>query len=208
MGTPSTGILDDFNRANGALGTNWETTTYWGSGLLIDTNQVASNGGERAAKWTTAFAADQEVYVTLAVLQTGICGFLIRDTGTDFYYLELNINGGYALYVYNGNNWPVITDAPASTLTFAAGDTWLVQLVGQTFTVSRKPSGGAWAEAFTYTDTDNYITTGGKIGLVGNDTTVRFDDFGGGTVSAAADLNVAIVPSDPTYSVSSVKIVG
>jgi hypothetical protein len=56
---PSTGLLDSFNRANGAIGASWSGAN---ASYAIASNQldVVSNG---AIFWNTAFIQNQEVYV-------------------------------------------------------------------------------------------------------------------------------------------------
>jgi len=63
-GFPATGIIDDFNRADGLLGANWSGRT---TGYTLATNQLRITGsGEQDIYWNnTSFGADQEVYVTL-----------------------------------------------------------------------------------------------------------------------------------------------
>ncbi|HQU37327.1 MAG TPA: hypothetical protein PLR65_12155 [Anaerolineales bacterium] len=63
---PSTPILDDFNRADGAIGSNWSGNT---SKYSISSNQllVTSSNSNSDIYWSgQAFGADQEVYVTFA----------------------------------------------------------------------------------------------------------------------------------------------
>src|SRR5262249_14813458 len=64
---PATGLVDNFNRANGAPGPTWGGST---SGYSIVSNRlVAGSGGELF--WSpVAYSADQEVYVTLATINT------------------------------------------------------------------------------------------------------------------------------------------
>lgn len=66
-GFPTTSVQDSFGRADGPLGGSW----LGAIGLLaIDAQRVASSGAG-AAHWTTSAGADQEAFVTLAVLAPG-----------------------------------------------------------------------------------------------------------------------------------------
>jgi hypothetical protein len=70
IGFPSTSVLDDFNRANGAIGSNWSGNP---SKYSISSNQllITSNNSNSDIYWSgQAFGADQEVYVTFANLKT------------------------------------------------------------------------------------------------------------------------------------------
>ncbi|MBN1453160.1 MAG: RHS repeat-associated core domain-containing protein, partial [Anaerolineales bacterium] len=60
---PSTGILDDFNRANGAIGSNWggEVSEYSINSNALDVLQ----SGSSLILWQTSYGPDQEAYVTL-----------------------------------------------------------------------------------------------------------------------------------------------
>jgi hypothetical protein len=66
-GFPSTGILDNFNRANGGIGANWGGVTI---GYSISSNRLrVVNNGDNYIFWSVAsFGADQEVHVTLATI--------------------------------------------------------------------------------------------------------------------------------------------
>lgn len=66
-GFPVTGVIDDFNRANGNLGINWSGRT---AGYTIAANQLTvSSTGEQDIYWNNSlFGADQEVFVTLTAI--------------------------------------------------------------------------------------------------------------------------------------------
>ena len=61
---PTTGILDNFNRANGPVGGSWVGQT---AGLVIDANALALTGGDVWPVWNGGvFGPDQEAYVTFS----------------------------------------------------------------------------------------------------------------------------------------------
>jgi len=62
-GFPSTAVLDNFNRANGSIGSNWLGYT---SKYHVTSNQmtVDYNGSNSDIYWNNLFGADQEAYVT------------------------------------------------------------------------------------------------------------------------------------------------
>lgn len=64
---PTTGVLDNFNRANGALGAPWVDPIYGLAGLSISSNALAQACCSYATPvWGTAsFGANQEAYITL-----------------------------------------------------------------------------------------------------------------------------------------------
>ncbi len=89
-GFPSTSVLDTFNRADGAIGSNWSGFT---SAYAIASNQldVVTSGWDNHIYWKngdTPFGADQEVFVTLSQLDT--------DTGAEQQLLlKSQINTSY-----------------------------------------------------------------------------------------------------------------
>jgi predicted outer membrane repeat protein len=70
-GFPLNPVLDNFNRANGAIGTSWSGYT---SAFSIASNQldVNANGWNTSILWKgSSFGADQEAYVTFAQVDSG-----------------------------------------------------------------------------------------------------------------------------------------
>ena len=66
---PNTGILDDFNRADGSIGSNWSGET---SEFSIASNALNSNSDISMIGWNgESFGADQEAFVTLTNVDTG-----------------------------------------------------------------------------------------------------------------------------------------
>ena len=59
---PSTGVLDNFNRANGSIGTNWGGII---SGYAIANSRMDVNNGGDIYWAANYFGVDQEAYVTL-----------------------------------------------------------------------------------------------------------------------------------------------
>lgn len=92
-------VTDDFNRANGALGSNW--TNAVGS-CVIDTNRATANGFNAAhniSHWATAvntFANDQFSQATFVTAgdSGGLC---VRWAGTSGYKLVGPAGGNYFL---------------------------------------------------------------------------------------------------------------
>src|SRR5262245_34510051 len=65
-GFPATSVLDNFNRANGAIGTIWNGYT---SAFSIASNQldIVAGGFDTYVFWSSsAFGADQEAYFTFS----------------------------------------------------------------------------------------------------------------------------------------------
>jgi glucose/arabinose dehydrogenase len=78
---PTAAVLDNFNRANGALGGSWSATS---TGLSI-LNNVALVGADVSAVWNpTVFGADQEVFATLSTVvpSAGEVDLMLKVQGT------------------------------------------------------------------------------------------------------------------------------
>jgi hypothetical protein len=62
---PATGVLDNFNGANGALGSNWSGST---TGYSVAGNQLDVGAGGDVYGAPSSFGAEQEAYVTFAAI--------------------------------------------------------------------------------------------------------------------------------------------
>jgi len=182
-GFPTTSVLDNFNRANGAgLGANWGTDPEgFGYGTFdINSNQAKPNGAFPANYWSAqSFNADCEVYATIAALPpSGAMRLIARQTTPgvsateDNYELEVGTSGGnsYISRTVNGSRTTIKTTG----VTFAVGDQMGLRCVGDQIIAFKNG-----VEIDRVTDATN--TAGGYIGMVGqNDSAILFDDFGGG----------------------------
>src|SRR6185436_7107849 len=63
---PTTAVLDNFNRANGSVGGNWNILA--GSPAISGSQLDFLSNSEAAMLWKTAYGANQEAYVTLPTL--------------------------------------------------------------------------------------------------------------------------------------------
>jgi hypothetical protein len=153
---PTTGLLDAFNRANGALGANWTKGIYatTDSGLTITTNVVLSDGaGGRANAhgfWNPGtFGPDSEATLDVVSASGTVVGLWVRLSGTT------GSMNGYAWKrdIGGATNEMSRYDAGAQTVLgvstngsgFAAGDSWGLEIVGNALKAYRKPSAGSWA---------------------------------------------------------------
>ena len=67
MPFPTTSVLDNFNRADGGIGSNWTSPS---NSWEVVSNKARQNSGEWVYWNATNFGNDQEVFVTLDTLQT------------------------------------------------------------------------------------------------------------------------------------------
>lgn len=199
---PHTSILDNFNRAdNTTLGANWTRLNPGGSGGYTST-QVGISGNaaydpqtaganKASAAWTaSSFAANQEAFITIAVVPGDAFGVCLRCQ---------NVNGGAVQYYFVQTTAPtwsinrVVTSGGNTLLT--TGSTTVVN--GDKFGGRVYNSGGnvvieiwklvsgTWTMLGSYTDSSaSKITGAGNVGfIVGNangSSVGRIDDFGGG----------------------------
>ncbi|HUM67575.1 MAG TPA: PKD domain-containing protein [Chloroflexota bacterium] len=186
---PITEVLDDFNRADGAIGGNWSGST---TGYAVADNQLAHIGsGEEDIYWnSTAFAVDQEAYITLQAidLEGEEIGLVLKSqssTGYDSGLLEIVYNPDLELvtvwsylektgWVSYGKPIP-ITFEPDDQFGVRAMANGQVEVYKNGALVGTRNVSG-WP----------YYDQGGYIGLFGYQAgDAILDDFGGGSVDTS-----------------------
>lgn len=179
---PTTAVLDGFNRANGAIGSNWIGTT---TGLTIANNQLAQTGGAATPIWSPGvFGSTQEAYVTLNAV-TG---------GATEHDLMLKIQGA----TWDAGHIEVRYDVDPKTVTVSTydpGQGWVRR--GGPFTITFNSGDRMGARAYPNGLVEVYKNStligsasvsgwpgagnGGRIGMsLVQDTQSLFDNFGGG----------------------------
>jgi hypothetical protein len=198
---PTEGILDTFTRADAnPLDGNWANGATGNTDTAkIVTNKVASNGGFPDYRYTidaTGTGIDESyvTYDTLSLSGNSLYLFArLTSPGSSYNCYLLTVtnpdNGFLTLQITrqtNGANAATIWTNTASTDAFAAGDKVGLSCSGTSIQCYVYHS-GAWALASNGGGgTDATYATGGKIGWVLSDTTMRISNFGGGPVGAAA----------------------
>lgn len=200
MAFPTTGVLDDFNRANGGLGANYTQEPFndgTGGALVIASNAIrASAGSSYEGVWynPATFGPDSEVYMD--VVTANPAGFYIlclrilqpsnsASTG-DGYFIQVDQGGPNLKFYRQDNGVSTQLGAADSVTAIASGDKWGVEMIGSTLTAYRYTA-GAWA-AYGATRSDGTYTTAGYLGFYifeGSLVSV-FDNFSGGTVVVAS----------------------
>ena len=179
-------ISDNFNRANGALGSNWTTVSGTAAPQIVNnTAQPSSAGALNSAYWSAnTFGSNQYAAASFP-----------NSSGTNYgpaIAVRLSNSKGYILWYGNSANTVSIwrmdsssswTQLKASTkLTIAATDIWQLQAVGSTLTAYQNGKQ-------VVTTTDTHYTTGAPgiwMYYAGNQIT----NWSGGDVATT-----------PTYSV-------
>ena len=197
-GFPVTGILDSFDRANGAIGSGW---TGDKSSFAISGNQLVASSGGMIFWNATAFGADQEAYVTFANIDSATTNMdllLKSQTMAKDSFLEVTYNPtkktlqvetytkaqGYVSY------------GTAISVTFVNGDQLGVRAAADG-TVSLYRNGtllgtrnvSAWAN----------VASGGYMGLLSwGGTTSAYDNFGGGTLTSLPPTSTITTTPSPS----------
>ena len=187
MAFPTTGVLDTFNRANGDPGPNWTSPAWLGLHkfqILSNQVQFTTIGDEGDGYWNPAtFGPDAEAYTLIPTISFG-GSLLIRlgSPGASVNGYRLQFGASFQiLYRLDGG---VVTQLGATiTATVSDGDSIGIDSVGSTLTAYRK-NAGAWATLETRPDAT--YSAAGYVGMTSSQDFVRVDDFGGGTVVAAA----------------------
>lgn len=196
MPFPTTGVLDDFNRADGDIttGSNWVVFPLFNANLDIISNQVGSSaGGTDGNIYNTSYGPDVEVYTTVKVVPPAgdavELWFRITNStvGNETMYLAQfsmvtgSNNDTAALHKFvNGSFTGDIGGAISLGVDYATDDVLGIRMVGDTVTFYRNGTSIG-------TRTDSSISAAGLLGLSmpSSDASGRVDDFGGGTFVAA-----------------------
>lgn len=182
---PVPGVVDDFNRVDQGPppGSDWVDQYVMG----VVSNQMAArqtpNDYETPMLWRLTIAQDQEAYATIPIRQ--------NDGNEAIIFLRyFDYSNNLALYITRddiaGDTADIFetvaglgnTIGGPYAITYQDGDSFGIAAYGTTVEAWYKPVAGMW------TLLGSGITTlplaVGQIGLDAFDTTVRFDDFGGG----------------------------
>jgi WD40 repeat protein len=192
-GAPTVGILDDFNRADGAVGSNWSGAT---SGYTIVNNQLQGDGSFGYMFWSpVSFGAWQEVSARLVSLPAGgMVSLLLKGqsaTSDADGVIEVN-------YQVDSASAQVWTYDPTTQEWLSSGAPFPLPLqVGDTLRARALPTGTVQlfrnSALVAARDVINwpFQSGGGYLGLATDGVIV--DDFGGGSLPAAAQTLTAQV---------------
>lgn len=174
---------DNFNRSNGALGSDWTGTS---GSLVINSNSVASNssGAETAAGWNAdAFANNQYSQVKITATTTGgAVGPAVRvslsgNVNYYGYYGSSSENSSGVFKVVNGS-WFDLSGA-ISGAGFAVNDVVRLEVEGTALRAYKNST-------LVWSGTDSDISSG-AAGICGysNVSGMRLDDWTGGDLGGS-----------------------
>lgn len=192
----STGILDNFNRANGAIGAGW--SGYTGA-FSIASNQldITASGYDTYIFWNaTSFGADQEAYITFS--QVDAAGpeqsLLLKSQSSTSYgngaievVYDANADVVQVWTYHLTNGW--IQYGANIPVVFANGDQFGAHaLANGTVEVYKNNTLLATRNITTW----SFYASGGYIGLwLANSSNALLDNFGGGSVTGGATNTAA-----------------
>jgi len=193
MAFPTTGILDNFNRANEDPLANSTWTKITGSQNLKIVSNICQGSPFNqlsGAYWSaTTFGPDSEAYVTVLVIPGGanyvrLYARLTSPGGAqNSYFMQFsNDSNGCRIFIESGGTPTAIAQDAAAR--YVANDVLGFEVIGSTLTVYKNG-------ASVLSTTDATFSAAGFIGLGARQSTAQLDDFGGGTVVPAA---AAFVP--------------
>ncbi len=196
---PTTGTLDDFNRANGSIGSDWSgnTASYAVASNRLDVTTNASNNPIFWKNNDTPFGADQEVFVTLQPVDPdyGAEQNLILKSQSN----STIANGALLIHIHPYDNVvQVVTSDSANPWWQHGADLSVPLSPGDQLGARAKANGdvevykngfligtrniGAW----------QYSASGGYIGLLfENAADALLDDFGGGEIAGGEMMMAA-----------------
>lgn len=194
MAFPNTPVLDNFNRADGALGANWTQSAFLAGGLNVSLNTCASPSTSNGMLYTAGGTPGRpfELYTTVPTVGGTDYGldYFVQANSSPESLFRLQVHGGTALNIYRaaaGGYTQIFTVAK----TPANGDAFGVSVdVAGVHTVWYKLAAGGWVSQGTVTDT---TYTSGLFGIFIGNATVRFDDFGGGNVPTGSTPRLSLL---------------
>lgn len=180
---------DDFNRGNGALGSNW--TSSVGSDLAISSQEVTGASGADSSMYWNADTPDADQYVQIVLKDFDLGSFsgpACRANGSDWVFLDMASGDEFwDLEWYNGGAWTVIGSSYDTAPTY--DDIAKIEAEGTAFrgyVNGTQRCSGSNASA----------PSSGYGGVYCYSNVVRVDDFEVGNLGAAAQGLTTTLYSD------------
>jgi hypothetical protein len=187
---PTTPVLDDFNRANGAAGANWSLFRSTGfAAMNVAGNAVADSSTSTFAwnYWNAAsFGPDAEAYVTVKTYgasDTIRIGARIVNggtTGASGYFVSVSATGAWSIVRIDSG--PSTTLATGPTQALASGDKVAIRIVGTVVTALHYTAGAGWVQVVSYDTAGDAVRYSGAGSLALEFKSSILDDFGGGSI--------------------------
>lgn len=196
---------DDFNRANGAVGSNW---TNGRGAFSVSSNQVAATDTAVASQFcyvntsTVDFTDDHSAEITLATLSINDwIGPIVRASGSGGY---IAISDGNVARIQKYTFPTTRTDLTAVTTSITTGNILKLTAVGTTITLYKN---GTQVDQVT----DSSYSTGqpGIYYLRNNNNSTRGDDFFAADIGGTSGLTItSVTPSSFDSGITGIVIAG
>ncbi len=188
MAFPTTGILDNFDRANEGPPPSADWTDIQ-NGLKVVDNEVIGDAAATNYNWSgyeTQYGPNCEAYFTLTdIVTTGGEGVFARLTTlvlatVDGYAAWYDSASGLKLYRVDDGGFTQLGD----TVAFAGanGDKIGIEIIGTTIKCYVDDGGAGWVEMDS--EVEGTYTSAGYLGIRIYGSGDEGDDFGGGTIAA------------------------
>jgi hypothetical protein len=184
MAFPTTGLLDQFNRANEGPPPSASWVNSKAVGLKVASNECAGDiAAGSASSWNTSFGANQECYAKVTVTTpTNMTLYARLATATDYNsnHYEIVFASTTTLQFWKRVSGVWTQMGANETISHSSGDQWGIEVNGTTITTYKNGVSQA-------SRTDSDVAGAGFIGLAAplSDPAVTFDDFGGGAIVVA-----------------------
>ena len=182
-GPSGSSVLDDFNRANGPVGSAW-SVVYGGFTSFSVSGNVAVDSSSTSYAWEfwngQQFGPDSEAFATVESVSgdvVRVCARMVTPGGSG--------RSGYCVQQKAGS-WSVVRLdkgtsvqlGSAVTQSVAVGDRVGIVVSGSSVQAWYAPAGGSWTQLES--QTDSTYTAAGYLALESRGSAI--DDFGGGTI--------------------------
>lgn len=202
MAFPTTGVLDDFDRANEGPppSSNWTSAIEGsGGGHSVLSNQMKANSTPSSNWWNAAqFGPDCEVHLEIVTFSNGSYVWIrIQSPGSAAVDGYLVFIATTTITTYRCDNGGFTQLGASDSVTYSNGDSVGLEAIGTDISVYRK-TGGSWGAAVQSRSDATYST--GFIGVRSPSISSIWDNFGGGTV-------VGVEPPAPTLRLTRSNLV-
>ena len=200
-------LRDDFNRANGALGSNWSSSGGNAAYTIISNTAASSSAQVEEGVWWNATTFANDHFAEVTITQTASNAFIgpaVRVSSGGNYYGFYADNATRYLISVVGGTWTQLATLGTG---FSNGDVVRLEVEGTTLR--------AYVNSTLWTSVTNSSLSSGSAGLTSwaNNTDGRVDDFTAADLGAGAiAVNVALatgsgralppVPSPGTLTVN------
>jgi hypothetical protein len=195
-GFPSVAQIDDYNRADGALGANYAGIAT----AAIATNRVAGSGASNSFYWNAGdFGPDVEAEIELAAIPTAPADRIVLQIRhpigvLNFYQATIDVlaDGTWTVSIHRVDGGVETTLSSVNGAAWVAGDRLGIKMIGSDISVYRRPVGSG-SGTLVLSATDATYAVAGKVRIVWTGTVTRLDNLRAGTPAGGEFPPVTLV---------------